>query len=213
MVQLHRLYFGGQAGFHSGRLQILHHPGCICMQVGDSSQIIDLAILGPQSKLELFSVIHLVFKLVGAEEDRDAVQEVEEAERPQRPGPVDTTVLTSQVADDRLEGIHFTFKSPQTWQLLERMYPGSGPPLPRTLLPGNKAHFYQRNFKVHRYSDATAGPITFKVPRDVRPSPTYLVDPTGMSIWIIPDKSILRGLTVQVRGIGQLLCVGIAVGH
>jgi len=91
---------------------------------------------------------------------------MDDAERPPRPGPVDTGTL-SFYQEPLREGLDFTFKSPGTWRLLEGLYPGSGPPLSRTLLPGNKAHFHQKSYKAHRSSDPTAIPRTFKAPEPV----------------------------------------------
>ena len=128
------------------------------------------------------------------------LKEIEEDQRPERPGPIDTQTLFGETLR---EGVDFTFKSPLTWKTLERIYPGSGPPVTGTLLPGNRAfaNFQAKHFKIRRSSDLTAAPKDFQVPLDVSTFPPGSVRgwcnfPGCIWVCIVPEGGAALSWTI-----------------
>lgn len=90
----------------------------------------------------------------------------DEAQRPARPPAINNTSLKG-ARTGLCEGVDYTFKSPGTWELFKKLYPGSGPDIPRPILADGRTEFFLYSFKVHRSSKPDYEPQNIHVSKSV----------------------------------------------
>ena len=104
-------------------------------------------------------------------EPLSCLQEYEdELQRPTRPGIIDNGLLFAdhgKLKDRLQEGEDYVFRTPETWRLLCKLYPGSGPEISSVILADGRPELYCFRYLVHRSSDLGGQPKEVQLSKEV----------------------------------------------
>ena len=74
-----------------------------------------------------------------------------------------------KLKDGLQEGEDYTFRAPETWRLLCKLYPGSGPEISSVILADGRLELYCLRYLVHRSSDLGGQPKEVQLSKEVNP--------------------------------------------